>query len=345
MALPTAPTGLKTVGIVIPVYNEEEVLLAFHQQLCAAIQSLSYHFLIYYVSDGSTDRTNALLQQLACSDERITAIELSRNFGHQAALTAGLDAAQGDYVITMDGDGQHPPELIQSMLSLATAGYDLVLTQRNDENQGSRFKRQTAELFYRLINRIGDTQILPGGADFRLMSRAVVDGFKRMREYHRFLRGMVSWMGFNTVILPYIPPDRLGGRSKYTLGKMLRLAANAIFSFSLVPLYIGLSLGLLMLVLAVVEMIYVLSFWVTGNQQHLASGWSSLMFVLLVVSGILMILLGFIGVYVGFIFQEVKRRPIYLVRQQVSGARPFPDSAGQPGPGASTDPQPPARIR
>jgi dolichol-phosphate mannosyltransferase len=335
---------LKTVGIVVPVYNEEEVLLAFHQQLCAAIQPLPYTFLIYYVSDGSTDRTNVLLRQLACSDERVTAIELSRNFGHQAALTAGLDAAQGDYIITMDGDGQHPPELIQSMLSLAAAGYDLVLTQRNDENQGSYFKRQTGTLFYRLINRIGDTQILPGGADFRLMSRTVVDGFKQMREYHRFLRGMVSWMGFNTVILPYTPPDRLAGHSKYTLTKMMRLAANAVFSFSLVPLYIGLSLGLLMLVLAVLEMIYVLSFWVTGNQQHLASGWSSLMFVLLVVSGILMILLGFIGIYVGFIFQEVKRRPIYLVRQQMSGARPVPTSANQPGSSPPTNPQPPTRI-
>jgi dolichol-phosphate mannosyltransferase len=173
---------------------------------------------------------------------------------------------------------------------------------------------------------MGDTQILPGGADFRLMSRTVVEALKEMREYHRFLRGMVAWMGFRTVILPYHPPARLAGRSKYTLKKMLRLAGNAIFSFSLVPLYIGISLGVLMLVLAVVEMIYVLSFWVTGNQVGLAPGWSSLMFILLVVGGILMILLGFIGIYVGFIFQEVKRRPIYLVRQitQPAAHSPLP---------------------
>lgn len=316
-------TGLKTVGIVVPVYNEEDALLAFHQQLCDAIQPLPYSFLIYYVSDGSTDRTNELLQQLACDDPRVTAIELSRNFGHQAALTAGLDAAEGDYVISMDGDGQHPPTLISAMLDLATAGYDLVLTQRDDEMTGSYFKRQTAAFFYRLINRIGDTQILPGGADFRLMSRTVVEGMKQMREYHRFLRGMVSWMGFRTIILPYTPPARLGGKSKYTLKKMLQLASSAIFSFSLVPLYIGLSMGVLMLLLAVVEMIYVLSFWVTGNQAHLAPGWSSLMFVLLVIGGILMILLGFIGVYVGFIFQEVKGRPIYLVRRSIHGPEPI----------------------
>jgi dolichol-phosphate mannosyltransferase len=215
----------------------------------------------------------------------------------------------------MDGDGQHPPTMLAEMLGLAAAGYDLVLTQRADELTGSAFKRQTSAMFYRLINRVGDTQILPGGADFRLMARPVVEAFKQMREYHRFLRGMVSWMGFRTIILPYHPPARLAGKSKYTVKKMLRLAANAIFSFSLVPLYIGISLGVLLLFLAIAEMIYVLSFWVTGNQHGLAPGWSSLMFVLLVVGGILMILLGFIGIYIGFIFQEVKRRPIYLIRQ------------------------------
>ena len=325
---PTQPAVMKTVGIVIPVYNEEEALLAFHQQLCEAVQPLPYRFLLYYVNDGSTDGTGGILQKLAADDARVTAIELSRNFGHQAALTAGIDCAQGDYIITMDGDGQHPPALIQSMLELANTGFDLVITQRADEAEGSTFKHRTSSLFYRLINRVGDTQVLPGGADFRLMSRSVVDSLKRMREYHRFLRGMVAWMGFRTVILPYHPPVRLAGTSKYTPKKMLRLAANAIFSFSLVPLYIGISLGLLMLVLAVAEMVYVLSFWVTGSQQSLEPGWSSLMFVLLVIGGILMILLGFIGIYVGLIFQEVKGRPIYLIRSVESSA----GAAGSPNP-------------
>jgi len=318
------------------VHNEEEVLLVFHQLLCDSIQGLPYQFTIYYINDGSTDRTAEILQRLTSQDERVTAIELSRNFGHQAALTAGLDAAKGDYVITMDGDGQHPPALIPAMLDLAAAGYDLVLTQRDDPFSGSVFKRQTSSLFYRLINRVGDTQVLPGGADFRLITRTAADGLKQMREYHRFLRGMVAWMGFRTVILPYSPPERLAGKSKYTLRKMLRLAANAIFSFSLVPLYVGLSLGALMLFLALVEMVYVLSFWISGNQQSLAPGWSSLMFVLLVVGGLLMILLGFIGVYVGFIFQEVKGRPIYLVRQVIHPANTIdtatPIMAEPPGP-------------
>jgi dolichol-phosphate mannosyltransferase len=251
---------------------------------------------------------------------------LSRNFGHQAALTAGLDAVNEDYVIMMDGDGQHPPAMLGEMLRLAESGYDLVITQREDELTGSYFKRQTASLFYRLINRMGDTQVLPGGADFRLMNRSALNGLKQMREYHRFLRGMVAWMGYRSVILPYTPPARIAGQSKYTLKKMLRLASNAIFSFSLVPLYIGLSMGALMLLLALVEMVYVLSFWVTGHPESLAPGWSSLMFVLLVIGGILMILLGFIGVYVGFIFQEVKGRPVYLIRQVLRR----PDSPDQP---------------
>jgi dolichol-phosphate mannosyltransferase len=333
----TPPAGRKTVGIVVPIYNEEEALLAFHRLLCKALQPLPYYFSIYYVDDGSADGSRDLLERLACQDDRVTIIRLSRNFGHQAALTAGIDAADGDYVITLDGDGQHPPGLISAMLDLAAAGYDLVLTQRSDELGGSGFKRRTADLFYRLINRIGETQVLPGGADFRLMSRNVVEGLKQMREYHRFLRGMVAWMGFRTVILPYQPPERLAGQSKYTLRKMLRLAANAIFSFSLVPLYIGLSLGVLMLLLALAEMVYVLSFWVTGRQHNLAPGWSSLMFVLLVVGGILMILLGFIGVYVGYIFQEVKRRPIYLVRDILR--RPHPEDS--PPPARSGRPAPP----
>jgi polyisoprenyl-phosphate glycosyltransferase len=317
----TPPAAQPTVGIVVPVYNEEEVLETFHHQLCQAIDLLPYRFLIYYVNDGSTDQTCQQLEMLAAHDRRISVIELSRNWGHQAALTAGLDAAQGEWVITMDGDGQHPPGMIAAMLHLAGDGYDLVLTQRADELSGSAFKRWSAATFYRLINRMGDTRILPGGADFRLMSRTALDALKGMREYHRFLRGMVAWMGYRTVILPYTPPARLAGQSKYSLRKMLRLAVDAVFSFSLVPLYIGLSLGALMLFLAVVEMIYVLSFWVSGRQASLEPGWSSLMFVILVIGGILMILLGFIGVYIGFIFQEVKGRPIYLL-QGPAGERP-----------------------
>jgi glycosyltransferase involved in cell wall biosynthesis len=310
----TPPASPPPVDLVIPIFNEAEVAAVFHQQLRAAIDALPNVFAILYVDDGSTDGTLAKLQEIAAHDPRVRIIELSRNFGHQAALTAGLDQSTADIVISLDGDGEHPPQLIPQMLELAASGYDVVLTQRVEAQRARVFKRWTSDAFYGLINRIGSTHILPGSGDFRLMKRSVVDALCNMREYQRFLRGMVAWMGYKTVILPYTPADRLGGQSKYSLRKMLRLATNAIFSFSLVPLYIAISVGALFLLLALAEMIYVLSFWITGRQASLAPGWSSLMFVLLVVGGALMITLGFVGIYIGYIFQESKRRPIYLIR-------------------------------
>lgn len=319
------------VDIVIPVFNEEVAVLAFHQLLCQVIDAQpTYQFHIFYVNDGSTDTTQSVLESLAGADRRITVLELSRNFGHQAALTAGLDQAQADFVITMDGDGQHPPTLIPEMLRLAESGYEVVLAQRAPE-QTSSFKSWTSGVFYRLINRIGDTSIQPGAADFRLLAQTVVESLRSMREYHRLLRGMVAWMGFRSIILPYVQPERLAGYSKYSLRKMFRLAMHAIFSFSLVPLTVGVMVGGIFLLLALFEMGYVLSFWITGNQSGLVPGWSSLMFVLLVVGGSLMITLGIIGIYIGYIFQEVKGRPIYLVRRRMAAQQ---DPAGEDAPHA-----------
>jgi dolichol-phosphate mannosyltransferase len=300
--------------VVVPVYNEEAALPTFHTELRTVLEGLRLPYTILYVDDGSSDATPRQLDDLAESDPRVRALHLCRNFGHQAALTAGLDHAEGDVVITLDGDGQHPPELIPEMLRLNAAGYEIVQTQRLDTARTSAFKRWTAGLFYALINRIGDTHVQPGAADFRLLSRAAADGLRQMPERHRFLRGMVSWMGFRTIILPYEPTERIAGASKYSLRKMVRLALDATFSFSLAPLWIGLSVGLLFFLLACAEAVYVLSFWVRGASTALAPGWSSLMFMLLIVGGVLTTLLGFIGIYVGYIFQEVKQRPIYLVR-------------------------------
>jgi len=308
------------VDLVIPVYNEEEAIAAFHRRLRAVIDPQPYSFTILYVNDGSKDATAERLTEIAADDRRVTVIELSRNFGHQAALTAGLDHSRGDFVISLDGDGEHPPEMIPQMMQLALNGYEVVLTQRVEGQQAGWFKRWTSDAFYRWLNRLSNTRILPGSGDFRLLSRKAADALCQMREYQRFLRGMVAWMGFQTVILPYSPAQRIAGHSKYSLRKMLKLAADALFSFSLAPLFIGISLGGVFLLLALIEVIYVLSFWVTNRQDTLAPGWSSLMFVLLVVGGVLMITLGIIGVYVGFIFQEVKRRPIYFVRRILSSS-------------------------
>ncbi len=307
--------AILAVDIVIPVFNEAGVVERSYESLSAAIAPSPHNFSITYVNDGSTDATAASLAGIAAHDPRVRVIELSRNFGHQAALTAGIDAARGDAVVTMDCDGQHPPELIPQMLEFISNGYDIVQGQRAADAEVSGFKKGSSTVFYGLLNAVSGIQVEPGAADFRAMSRQAVDALKSMPEYHRFLRGMISWMGFRSVILPYHEPPRIAGKSKYSLGKMLRLAMDALFSFSLAPLYVGLTLGGLFLFLAFLEMLYVLSFWVTGRTSGLASGWSSLMFVLLIIGGMLMILLGFVGVYVGYIFQEVKRRPVYLVRK------------------------------
>jgi len=304
------------VALVIPVFNEAGVIETTHAKIAAVIDALPQQFRIYYVDDGSSDGTEASLAQLAAQDERVRILSLSRNFGHQAALTAGLDYAEGEIIISLDGDGQHPPEMIPEMIRLIEQGYDIVQAQRIEDESGFSFKRVTSEGFYWLINQISGTRIQPGAADFRAMSRQALQALQSMPEYHRFLRGMIAWIGYKSVILPYHEQKRRAGYSKYSLGKMLRLASDAIFSFSLMPLYIGLSVGGLFLILAAAQIIYVLFIFITKPANvYIAPGWSSLMAILLIASGIIMILLGFIGVYVGYIFQQVKGRPVYLLKK------------------------------
>ena len=310
-----SPEHLK-IDLVIPVYNEVGVVEQTYADLCKVIDCLPHQFTIYYVDDGSKDETVNSLNTLADQDKRIVVLEFARNFGHQAALTAGLDASEGDFVISMDADGQHPPGMIPQMVDLFAQGYDIVQAQRIEGDRGVSFKEMTSSGFYKLINTISGTHMEPGAADFRGLSRQAVDALKSMPEYHRFLRGMISWMGYRSVILPYHETRRIAGRSKYSFGKMFRLAMDAIFSFSLMPLYLGMTLGGILLCLAAGQIIYVLSFWLTGRSSELVPGWSSLMSVMLVIGGMLMILVGFIGVYVGYIFQEVKRRPVYLLKKR-----------------------------
>lgn len=312
-----SPERQLTIDLVIPVYNEAGVVEQTYASICEVIDCLPHTFTLYYVDDGSTDETVDSLLRLAQKDPRIVVIEFARNFGHQAALTAGLDASRGDFVISLDGDGQHPPEKIPEMIQLYEQGYDIVQAQRIDR-EGLSFKKFTSSAFYALINAISGTHMLPGAADFRGLSRQAVEALKSMPEYHRFLRGMISWMGYRSVVLPYHETRRVAGRSKYSFGKMFRLAMDAIFSFSLMPLYLGMTMGGILLCLAAGQILYVLSFWLSGRSSELVPGWSSLMSVMLVIGGMIMILLGFIGVYVGYIFQEVKRRPVYLIKKRNS---------------------------
>lgn len=309
---------MPSLAVVVPVFNEGQALRQFNDQLMAVLNELPNQARVYFVNDGSSDNTAEVLDDLRDKDDRVVVISLSRNFGHQAAISAGLDVIREQVVITMDADGQHPPSLIPEMLELHTMGYDVVLTQRTREGQSSFLKRWSSVAFYRLLNRISDTELVPRAADFRLLSAKVVQALRGMREYHRFLRGMIAWMGFKTVIIPYSPAERLAGESKYSLAKMLRLAADAAFSFSLVPLYLGVLLSGLFLLLALAEVAYVLSFWISGAEETLEPGWSSLMFMILIVGATISAVLGIIGVYVGYVFQEVKRRPVYII-SEVSG--------------------------
>ncbi len=332
----TRATPFHTLSIVIPVYNEAECLPVLYRELMSVVGKLNYETEIIFIDDGSSDDTAPLIRKWVESNECISLIELSRNFGHQTAITAGLDCADGDVVITMDGDGQHPPELIPELLGLYERGSEIVLTQRISSEGETPFKNWTSRLFYSLIKRISDIDLIPASGDFRLLAKNVVSGIRQMREQHRFLRGMTVWMGYKVAILPFSAPKRIAGSSKYSLVKMLRLARDAIFSFSLVPIWFSFFLGSIFMVFTVFEVIYVLSFWVTGRQSSLEPGWSSLMFVILFMGGLIFTLLGLIGYYVGLIFQEVKRRPLYFVRNIYSGkkeSKKWQSSADQLRPG------------
>lgn len=313
---------MTTVDFIIPVFNEEACLARFHENLISALSHSPYSFRFFYVNDGSRDNTSQVLDLLARFDARVQPIHLTRNFGHQAALAAGLDVSDAEAVLMMDGDGEHPPEVIPEMLRLFGEGFDIVQMQRIDRRRSGTFlKSLTSGGFYWVINRLGQTRIIDGAADFRLLSREAAEALMALPEYHRFYRGMVQWIGYRSVVLPYTPSDRIAGSSKYSFPKMLRLAADGIFSFSLAPLQLGLVIGGAFLLLAFAEVIYVLSFQIRGAASSLVPGWSSLMVVLTVSSGISMLLTGILGIYTGMIFQEVKRRPIYLAKRMARTPR------------------------
>jgi dolichol-phosphate mannosyltransferase len=309
---------VRQIDFLIPVYNEGDSLTAFHQSLQEVTKTLpaEYSCRFIYVNDGSNDETQTILERIADADSRVGFIELSRNFGHQAALSAALDATTGEIVITMDGDGQHPPSVVPELLRLHANGYDIVQAQRIDANETGLFKRWTSRSFYRILSTVGEVTLLEGVSDFRLLSRDALNALKQLPEYHRFLRGMIVWIGFPTVMLPYKPNVRLAGNTKYSLRKMLRLAADGMFSFSLVPLRVGLVLGTIFIALAALEVIFVGWVWITSGRSQLVPGWTSIILILTLSSAINMILVGILGIYVGMIFQEVKRRPVYLVRSR-----------------------------
>lgn len=311
----TMPTNKTKLSIVCPAFEEQAVLPLFHRELSAVLAELSNEFDIdiVYVDDGSRDGTLQTLGELAANDQRVRYLSLSRNFGHQAALTAGMDHAQGDVVITMDADLQHPPAVIPQLLQKWQEGYDVVLTIREEDERLSASKRFTSRLFYGLMNVVSDTDIRMSASDFRLMTRKAVKGLVQLREHHRFLRGMVQWLGFSTAEVRFKPDERRAGESKYTLQKMLRFAGDGIFSFSRLPLRAATYVGLIVIAFSLLYSLnWIIHSFLTPDEVDHA--WTFLFFSTHLLGGCILLGIGVLGEYVGRIYEQVKERPLYVLK-------------------------------
>ncbi|GAB3563260.1 glycosyltransferase family 2 protein [Spirosoma luteolum] len=305
---PTTPKGM--ISVIVPAYNEEENLPVLVHRLMAVLSPYSdYEILI--IDDGSTDQTRHVLRQLSNTYDCVRFISFSRNFGHQMALRAGYDNARGSAVICLDADLQHPPELIPTLIDKWRQGYEVVYTVRQPDPKLSWFKRTSSAKFYSLLRRVSGLQIEDGAADFRLLDRKVVDTLKQFKENDLFLRGAISWVGFRQCRIMYQPAARYAGRSKYSIRKMMQLAAMGITSFSTKPLYLSVLLGFTM-------SLFALLFGAEATYEYFftnatVSGWTTLVVLLVLIGGVQFIMIGIIGVYLGKTFVEVKKRPAYII--------------------------------
>lgn len=324
----------RTLCVVSPCFNEAAGIRAFYALLKGVLVSLAdLDHRIVLVDDGSTDATLAALDELAERDERVRVYSLSRNFGHQVALTAGCDVARGDALVLMDSDLQHPPELIPAMVAKWRAGADVVSAVRLGTADAPLVKRVATRAFYRLLNSISDTPIVPGAADFVLLSAPARDALLRMPERHRFLRGMVSWIGFRREFVEYHAPARRAGESSYTMRRMVRLASDALFSFSTAPVRLATRMGLAVAACGLLYLAYIL-YTLLAHPDQIVPGWSSLIIVVLILSGVQIVFIGLIGEYVARIFEEAKGRPLYFFKQRPPDEQrsrcPDPDGPSAP---------------
>lgn len=311
----STPGAPQLLSVVVPCFNESEVIEIFYRalkQVLAGIDALDHE--IVFVDDGSADDTLDRLNRIMAADPTARVCSLSRNFGHQIALTAGMDAAVGDAVIIMDSDMQHPPSLIPELVRQWRAGYDVVSAVRQQTAGESWFKGVTSRGFYRLLNSMSGTKVPQGAADFCLLSARVCASLRGMPERHRFLRGLVSWVGFKRVLIPYVAPERAAGKTKYSLVKMVTLALDAVFSFSAEPLRLALRAGLVVAFGGFVYLAYTL---ISGYVHNtLVPGYASLIGVVLILGGFQLAFFALITQYMARVFEEVKGRPIYLLKQE-----------------------------
>jgi dolichol-phosphate mannosyltransferase len=306
------------ISIVVPVFNEEESILETVRRLLSLKENLQGEAAIelIFVDDGSRDRSLMLLREIAASTRCVKVISFSRNFGHQIAVTAGIDIAGGDYVAVIDADLQDPPELIRDMYKLALTGYDVVYGKRRSRAGETLFKRASAAAFYRLLSYMCEIPIPSDTGDFRIMSRRCVDAFVQLRERHRFVRGMVPWVGFKATPLEYDRSERYAGETKYPLRKMIAFATNAILSFSKKPLTVATRLGFLTVFIGVLMGAYMLYLKIFTSVP--VPGLTAVLLAIVVFSGAQIFLIGIVGEYIARIFEEVKGRPLYVVAEKIN---------------------------
>lgn len=310
-------TDVPEISVVLPVYNEADGLRTLYDRLIGVLDGFGRSYEVIFVNDGSRDGSWAGIMALANADSRVCGVNLSRNFGHQIAITAGMDLSRGRTVVVMDSDLQDPPELIPELYAKYEEGFDVAYAQRRTRDGETRFKKLTAKLFYRLIRRMTSIDIPVDTGDFRLMSRRVVNDLKRLQEHSRFVRGLVTWVGYNQAPVFYDRKARYGGATKYPFAKMLRFAIDGITGFSSEPLRFGSHAGLLFAMASLALMLGFMVYKVAGG-QGLVPGWTSLIVALLFLGGVQLLAIGILGEYIGRIYEEVKRRPLYLVRDAVN---------------------------
>ncbi|RAK19882.1 dolichol-phosphate mannosyltransferase [Anoxybacillus vitaminiphilus] len=299
-------------SVIIPVYNEALVIRETYKRLKAVMEQTDGPYELLFVNDGSEDETIEILKELAVKDETVKYLDFSRNFGHQIAITAGMDYASGKAIVIIDADLQDPPELILEMIRKWKEGYDVVYAKRIKRKGETIFKKVTAHLFYRILRASTEIDIPLDTGDFRLMDRKVCDQLVNMRERNRFVRGLVSWIGFKQTALEYERDERFAGETKYPLKKMLRFSMDGITSFSYKPLKLASLLGFLLSFSSVIWMFVVLYLKLFTNST--VTGWSSLLMAILFFNGVVLIMLGVMGEYIGRIYDEVKHRPLYILK-------------------------------
>ncbi|WP_299549486.1 glycosyltransferase family 2 protein [Seonamhaeicola sp.] len=298
-------------SIVLPCHNEESNIPELIKELSLVLKPFAFTYEIIFVDDGSKDSTFKIINDISKSNKFVKGYALSRNFGHQIALLAGIENATGDVIITMDADLQHPPEIIPQLIEKYEDGYDIVNTRRKYDKKTTVFKKTSSKWFYILINKLSDIKIEPQSSDFRLMNREAVDAFLKMKEHNRFTRGLIRWIGFEQTIIDYETNERFSGQSSYSLKKMITLAIDGVTSMSSKPLRLSLYLGFIFFVSGLVYGTYVMFNYFSGIN---ITGWTSILISILIIGGIQLLILSIIGEYVAKIFNEVKSRPLYLIK-------------------------------